>query len=320
MPKPMAEDSEEKAAASQRQAYAGWAEKQAQAVPLFYQPWWLDAASGGPTYWGAALTQDGLGAWPYTRQRCLGLTLALGKPPFTPLLGPWLAPAAAGSQPGRILSQQHHCLEALADQLPWAPRRKATLPYGQTQALALQKLGWRIGSEFSYQLASNRSSVAALWERLDGSVRTDLRKAPPAGTIVELNDPLPFVTLNAKVYAHRKIRETFPAPVFQSLFLAAQQRAAARCWAYWEAKEPAPQAIVWLPFDAQRAYLLGAASHPGARRKSKAMTHLIWTAIQWCCEAQLTFDFEGSYLHGVEEYYRQWGPELVHYLTVSRWW
>lgn len=293
------------------------------ALPVFYRDWWLTAATGSAADWGMAEARDQegnlLGVWPYCRRnRLFGLLKTLDKPPFTPFCGPVIFAAAHELKPDREISRQHRVLEELVAQLPSVAFARATSPYAITELWPLVKQGWQIRQHYSYRLRSDQLTIDELWERLSGRVRTDLRRAEAMPhAIRSVSDVQLFLELNRRVLSHRNAKIDFPAAAFTRLFAAANAHNSAKCWAYYD-QNNRPLAVVWLPFDTESAYLIGAASDPEDRSEYKAMTKLIWHAVQWCVSAGLMFDFEGSDLPGVEEYYRSFGPEVGSYLE-ARW-
>jgi hypothetical protein len=260
-----------------------------------------------------------VGVWPYYRKkRLFGLLTTLDKPPFTLFCGPLVFSTNTKLKADRAISRQHKILSELVAQLPQALLIRAMSPYSMTDLWPLAKAGWQLRQYYSYRLRSDQYGEEELWDKLSGRVRTDLRRdAVDSGTIRSVNDPQLFIDLNRKVAIHRAAKFDFPEDVFIRLYGASLQNNSAKCWAYFDGQDR-PLAVIWLPFDGQSAYLIGAASDPDDRSEAKAMTKLIWHAVKWCAERKLIFDFEGSDLPGVEEYYRSFGPEVAGYLVVRR--
>lgn len=303
-------------------------------LPVFYQDWWLDAVCG-LNQWSVAIAYEHegqpAGCWPYCiRTRFRAFISTLDQPPFTRFCGPLISPSEIDLQPARALSRNNRILRELSEQLPRHPLRRATTHYDFDQAQPLIKLGWRARRFYSYRLRSDQFSAAELYERLDGKVRTDLRKVEQAEQRIQpLQDPSIVSRLQQRVYDHRsqqsekggfqRSKETFPAAGFERLFLATKVHDQAVGWTFHD-QSGNVVAAVWLPYDTTSAYLSIAASDPNLRHEEAAISQLIWHAVQWCAERKLIFDFEGSSLPGVEEFYRGWGPELKGYLRLSDGW
>jgi hypothetical protein len=304
-------------------------------LPVFYQDWWLDAICGIDN-WSVVIAYENegqpAGCWPYyISMRFRGLISTLDQPPFTRFCGPLIGSPEIDLQPARALSRNNRILRELSQQLPRRPLRRATTHYDFDQAQPLIKLGWRARRFYSYRLRSDQFSAAELYERLDGKVRTDLRKVEPTGQRIQpLKDPTIVSRLQQRVYDHRSqqseerrfksfrfrpggsSKEIFPAAGFERLFSAAGAHGQAVGWTFHDQADRVV-AAVWLPYDKTSAYLSIAASDPDVRHEEAAISQLIWHAVQWCVRRKLIFDFEGSSLPGVEEFYRGWGPEVAKY-------
>lgn len=291
-------------------------------LPIFYQEWWLNATTGNPKNWGMAKVHDKegrlVGVWSYYRKsRLLGLLPTLDKPAFTLFCGPLILPAKVELKADREISRRHKILTELTAQLPEVWLTRAMSPYTMTDLWPLSKRGWQIRQYYSYRLRSDLYSVDELWERLSGRVRTDLRRVgATADAIRSVDNPQLFLDLNRRVMSHRQDKGGFPEGVFTRIYKASLKEKSAKCWGYFD-KADTLLAMIWLPYDSQSAYLIGAASDPEDRGEAKAMTKLIWHAVKWCVSKGLIFDFEGSNLPGVEEYYRSFGPEVASYLGVQ---
>lgn len=232
--------------------------------------------------------------------------------------GPWIKPSASSANPAAALSRHQNILSTLAKQLPKAMLKRAYLDYGNNQVLPLLKQGWRAKQFHSYRLRTDQLDAQTLWDNLAGKVRTDLRKTGPTEAEIHTDaNPDLFKHLYDKLARKRKVKPFFHYPRFEALFQAAAKRGQAKCWVYY-LRDYIPVAAIWMPFDHKSAYLIAAASDPENRPHYQAMTHLIWHAVQWCVDQKLIFDFEGSSLPGVEEYYRSFGPEVGSYLQVEK--
>ncbi|MEM9835303.1 MAG: GNAT family N-acetyltransferase [Bacteroidota bacterium] len=302
-----------------KEVYAAWL-SQGIELPIFYQPWWLDAACGAD-HWSVVLAYEGeliVGIWPYyVRRRLMGWLPTLDKPPLTLFCGPYLLPPGQVMNKANQLSRNQRIIRQLHVQLPDYRFRRASLPYASQAGWPLQLLGWRIRQCYSYRIRSDAYAPDVLWRQLSGKLRSKLRQAQEQnGRIEPFDNADAFQALFQQSLAKRPEKVAFPHRAFKRLFEQSLQKKKARCWAFFN-DENQVIAAVWLPFDQQSAYLLGAASLPYLRNTTKAMPYLIWHAIQWCTQEKLIFDFEGSSLPGVEPFYRSFGPEIAGYQLVS---
>ncbi len=254
--------------------------------------------------------------WPYGIQKKYGCLVA-GRPHFSLYCGPWVAPSPNES-PTKQLDHYHRSLTALAAKLPAAERFFSSCCPAQDQHLALAKLGWTVKRSYSYILPTHQLTAAAIWSRMGADVRARIRKtAPPGAHIIEGHDPQLMIDFFARTAKRRGVAAFFPEAAFRRLFVACAQRQCAKYWLF-TSEAGQPIAAVWLPYDQERAYLIGAAVDTTIHADLLPLGRLIWEAVQWCVAQRLVFDFEGSTLAGVEDFYRRFGPIQQAYNQVER--
>ncbi len=291
-------------------------------LPIFYQDWWLDAVCE-PTKWAVALAEEGetvAACWPYFLRHRGPFTL-VDRPPMSLYCGPWVSPLGA-AKATKLLERNYRLLEELQAQLPQAHRSLSNCLPNQDAHLPLLKMGWQIQRRYSYILPTDTKDAAAIWQDMGSDVKTRLRKTAPAGCSIQTSqDPQLMIDLFALTARRRGVAPFLPAAAFKRAFAACQARGQAQCWVY-VAPNGQPLAALWLPFDAQRAYLIGAAVDTRVLSDVLPLGRLIWEAIQWAAERRLVFDFEGSSLPGVEDFYRRFGPLMQGYnqLVCYRGW
>ena len=291
-------------------------------LPLYLQPWWWNAATGSPDNWQAAriISPEGklLAYWPCYRRRRFGFLNIYTPPPLCMHSGPWLRPAETESNPAKSLSRAWRLVNELLEQLPKAHYWRTKAPYSFDNGMALQRAGWRQVVKYSYQLPTQSFvTEEEISSRFAPHARQQLKKAASILTIreaptVELQISLILKAFQAK--GERKSR--FPIAAFRRVCQAAAQNNAAVSWQAMDA-ENRVHATLWLAFDQERAYAILPAADPELRT-SGAMSLLFWQGIRWAQQQGLIFDFEGSAIPGVEEFYRGFGPEPVPYYVFRK--
>lgn len=286
-------------------------------LPIFYQDWWLDAVCG-PGQWGVALAKEGdhlAACWPYALRK-KGPFVLIGRPDMSPYCGPWISPSSL-IKTTKILDRNHRLLNDMQQQLPAANRVLSTSLPSQDQYLPLVKTGWQIQRRYTYVLATDTSPIEAIWRGLGSDVKARMRKnTPPGCSIQSSEDPQGIVDLFALTAKRRGVAPFLPEAAFRRIFAACEAREQAKYWVYLS-PDGQPIAALWMPFDAWGAYLIGAAVDTRILSEILPLGRLIWEAIQWAAERQLRFDFEGSSLPGVEDFYRRFGPIMQAYNQVS---
>ena len=292
----------------------------AHALPLWWQPDWLEAAaveSDGD--WGvAALEEDGavLGVWPYALYR-KGPFTVLTEPPLTPRLGPALAPLAghAASHPASAQVERRRRLDALRALLP---------PHSHLQQRLLPELGhWQPLRWAGYGQTSRTNYVLDLsgpgaperaYAGLHGSLRRRLSSADERLQVFDHGGLLAFWQLNERSFAQRGLRPPYSYDLLAEVDAVAHARGQRRLLFAANA-EGQLVAALYLIWDA-RAVTNLASGYDAEAKDSSAMALLLWRGIALAHELGLPFDFEGSDIEGVSEFFARFGGQLQPYHEV----
>jgi hypothetical protein len=285
-------------------------------VPIFSQPWWLDAVVG-EAGWDVALVENGEGvvaSMPFCVQRRLGMPVSV-QPALTQVLGPWIADTDARS--ARALAREKKHMEALIDQLPRVAFFSQNWHYSRRNWLPFYWRGFKQTTRYTYVLP-DLSVLGRIWNGTDQNIRTDIRKARdrfglklrPAPSLDD------FLELNDKVFARQGKRPPYGHDLVRRLYDACTANAAGRLLIA-EDREGRAHAGAFVVWDAASAYYLMGGSDPDLRN-SGATGFCLWEAIALASSVASRFDFEGSMLEPVERFFRAFGAEQTPYFNVSR--
>ncbi len=290
------------------------------ALPLYFQPHWLDAVAG-PQGWDVALAFDKggrlTGLWVY----CLRRHWAGGRivmPPLTAYSGPLLYYPKNMTATDARYAFEKRVLYELMDQLPpvhffyqeWLPGVENWLPaYWR---------GYRQTTHYTYRL-DELSDWNAVFDHFRSNVRTHIRKAEAGVRVFESEDVEALYRLYASAFHRQGKTPLVSLPVLQEADAALRRQ---RLILLAEDEAGKLHAGVYLAWDAQTAYYLLSGADP-ALRHSGALYLLVWDALQFCSRQGLAFDFEGSMLEPVEEVFRGFGGKLTPHHKIfkarSRW-
>ncbi len=286
-------------------------------LPLYFQPFWLDAVAG-PAAWDAALAFDKgghlTGVWVYCLQKRLGFS-RIAMPPLTAYSGPLLIyPANLTARESRYAFEKR-VLHELIDQLPpvdffyqeWRPDIQNWLPaYWR---------GFRQSTHYTYQLEDLRD-WNAVFDHFRSNVRTHIRKAEKVVRVFESGRVEDLYRLYSLSFQRQGKTALVQLPVLQRVD-AAMREHGQRLILLAEDEEGRLHAGIYLVWDAHTAYYLLSGADP-ALRSSGALYLLLWDALQFCSRKGLAFDFEGSMLEPVEEVFRGFGGLLTPHHRVYR--
>jgi hypothetical protein len=280
--------------------------------PIFSEPWWLDAVAPG-TWSEISVTKSNSAArLVYVRSRHRSGLVKIENPPLSPRLGPLIDMPRDAKLTKRIadqkilftkliaeLPQHDYFIQACTPQfdywLPfhWAGFRQTTQYSYVIDDLSDEDLVWRGLSQNHRRAINKGSDQYEVRFDLDGDVLVDLLRATFARQGLGLGRPPSLIKrLFAAVMDHDAGR-----------FVVATDRSG---------RPLAGGLIVW---DAERAYYLlgGRADHDGP----DAMPLVLWNGIKLGAKVAKSFDFEGSMIEGIENFFRGFGgrPEAYSVLT-----
>jgi hypothetical protein len=285
-------------------------------IPLFLQPWWLDACSG-PSGWDAVVVTSGGTAQaglPFVRT--VGRrSVVLGMPKLTPVLGPWFS--APGGKSGNRLAIEKDLIGELLDRLPPCDSYSQNWHHSMTNWLPAYWRGYEQTTRYTYRIPS-LSNLDAVWAGMQSNIRTDVRKAEGRfGVVVDQNASLEeFLGLQDKTFARQGRASPYAREFLGRVDAAASSQGVRRIFV---ARDPTgqPHAGVYLVWDERSAYYLMGGGDPELR-SSGATSLCLWQAIRFASTVTASFDFEGSMMEPVERLFRAFGAEQTPYFAVSR--
>lgn len=280
-------------------------------VPVFAQPWYLDACCDGGT-WNVVLAEEAgrvVAALPYFEKQ-KGPFRYGTMPLFVKWLGPYLLPEFRGN-----LQKEHSLLADLIRQLPALAAFKQNFYPSLSNWLPFYWEQYEQTTYYTYRL-DLRQEQAQLEAGLGTGIRRDIRLARQRVRVVH---DLPVTTLYAVNQLSFK-RQGLQAPYSEAQFLqldAALTAQGARQLFFAVDAQERLHSVVYLIWDATTAYYHLAGDDP-ALRASGAGVLLAWEAICYARDVlgRQCFDFEGSMLPGVERMRTRFGAVQTPYFFV----
>lgn len=282
-------------------------------IPIFSQPWWLDATAGEQRWDVVTVEKNGriMATLPYYTEGLLGLTL-LTQPALTQTLGPWLRPDVA-----RTFSEQKDLMETLVERLPSFDHYAQNWHYNQSSWLPLFWQDFRQTTRYTYILP-DLSDPQLLWSDLQENIRREIRKAANRFN-VRIRDDLglsEFLALSRLTFARQGMPAPYPKALVERLDSACSARNARKILIA-EDDQGLRHAGVYLVWDDNSAYYLMGGGDPELRN-SGATSLCMWEAIRFASTVTRRFDFEGSMLEPVERFFRAFGAIQQPFPCVSK--
>ena len=280
-------------------------------VPVFAQPWYLDACAEGGT-WDVVLTEEKgrvVAALPFfCKQK--GPFRYVTMPPFVKWLGPYLLPEFRGRLP-----KEHELLQALIAQLPALAAFKQNFYPTATNWLPFYWQQFRQTTYYTYRLHQLRD-LARVEADLGTGIRRDIRLARQQVRMVHDLPLDEFYRVNTLSFTRQGLPAPYSAAQLRRLD-AALATTGNRQLFFAVDESGRVHSVAYLIWDATTAYFLLAGDDP-ALRASGAGVLLAWEAICYASEVLGLdcFDFEGSMLPGVERIRVRFGAVQTPYFYV----
>jgi hypothetical protein len=285
-------------------------------LPIFSQPWWLDATAGDDN-WDVAIVEVNkaiVAVLPYTYKRRFGFKI-LSQPPLTQKLGPWILDG--GASYSIELSKDINLLNELMKQLPNFDYYAQNWSFDQSNWLPFYWNNFKQATFYTYILP-DLSDEKALWDGFKDNTKWEIRKASNKFGLQVRNDLSleDFLRLNDLSYKRQGLKPPCAYSYLKRLDQACVSRGARKIFIAVD-DQGRQHAGIYLVWDKNSAYYLMGGGDPELRN-SGATSLCLWEAIQFSRTVTKSFDFEGSMLKTVERFFRSFGAIQTPYFNVSK--
>lgn len=281
---------------------------------LFQQPWWLDAVAPGS--WDEITINKGaetLLRFPYVIEKKKGFTL-MTMPGITQTLGPWMPPM--NGRHSSQLSLQKELMTELIRRLPPHDGFYQRFHYSITNWLPFYWHGFSQTTRYTYVL-EDLSDLDNVWEAMKSNIRNKIRKAEKTGVkVVDTDDIETFLDLNELTFRRQAMPMPYPRELVRRLNSACAARDARKIYITY-GPDGRPQTGLFCVYDERSMYNL-LQGGDSALRGSGANALAMWESIKFASKVTRTYDFEGSMLEPVEEFFRSFGAVQRPYFEISR--
>lgn len=278
---------------------------------IFEQPWWLEATAPGT--WDAVELEEGgrmIARLPFVAKRVRGMRV-LTQPPLTQTLGPWHDHLEAPES--RRLAREKDVFRRLIERLPRHDAFRQSFHPHVTNWQPFYWAGFEQTTYYTYTI-DDLTAPDQLLASMSKTTRQLIRDADNLITVIPgtIDD---LARLAEKTFARQSLALPYSRELLHRIDEAASAHAHRRILIGVD-PEGRHHAGAFIVGDHRRAYLLVSGADPDLRR-SGAGAYVHWRAIQEAAAFTEVFDFEGSMLPGVEEFYRKLGGRQTPYSAVS---
>lgn len=281
---------------------------------VFQQPWWLDATAPGA--WDAVEIEENgrvVARLPFVFKKRLGLRV-LGQPQLTQSLGPWIE-RPLGETPAKRLSREKDLYAKLIAKLPRFDVFQQNFAPDVSNWLPFYWEGFSQTTRYSYVLDGIRDEDRT-YAGISKSGRQTIRHAQKSIEVQVSEDVETVLDLAAKTFGRQNSSLPYDPDLLRRIDDAARRFAFRRA-VIGRDREGNVHSAAYVVGDQRRAYLLVSGIDPEHRRAGSGnLVH--WQAIREAASFTDTFDFEGSMMEPIEDFYRKFGPRQSPYSSVSK--
>lgn len=274
---------------------------------IFEQPWWLDIVA--PGQWEEALVTDSEGGvlarMPYVKQ---GRRVIM--PELTQTLGIWMVPEVMADY-----GAQKQVMHEIFGRFAGCRSVVQALSPGNDYVLPLRWLGCRMEPCFTYRL-EDLSDCEALYQNFNKTAKKNIKYARNKVTVFDQTAPETLWALLDKTFEAQNRKNPMSKELVLRIVQTCEETGHGK---YLEARDSDGNvhSCAYFVYDEQVCYYLLGASD-SRFRGSGAQSLILWEGIQFAAQHSKVFDFEGSMVEGIENFFRQFGGRCTPYYTVSK--
>lgn len=281
---------------------------------LFQQPWWLDAVA--PGQWNEIVIQKGediLLRFPYVLEKQNGFT-HISMPSTTQTLGPWLR-SLKGKHSSQ-LSLQKELMTELIQKLPPHDSFSQRFHHSITNWLPFYWQGFNQTTRYTYVI-EDLSNIDRIWNEMKSNIRNKIRKAEKSGVrIVDTDDIETFIDLNELTFKRQGLPSPNSRDFIRRINAACRRRNACKLYITY-GPDGRPQTGLFCVYDEHAMYNLLQGGDP-TLRSSGANALAMWESIKFASKVTKAYDFEGSMIEPIEEFFHSFGAVQIPYFAISK--
>ena len=299
---------------NKRETYRNFCEGR-QDIPVFSQPWWLDAVCGADG-WDVCIVEntDGIAATMPFRWTRNHHGLHISMPALTQSFRLWINYTDATKLESR-LSHEKDVMTELIRQLPAFESFVLNFHPSMTNWLPFYWQGFTQTTRYTYVI-DDLTDLTAVFDRFSHAKRKNIKRAE---RIVTLGPELTAEEYyNHHVMTLQKSGKAinYDYPLLERIFKATRAHDCGKVFTAIDVDGRIHSAI-FVIWDPEQAFYLLSSIDPELRA-SGATTFVIKEAITEVRAKTKRFDFEGSMIEGVESSFRQFGTIQVPYFQIRK--
>lgn len=285
-------------------------------IPLYLQAEWLDIVCVNGMDWDVVFSYDAKnniqGFWPYVFKQQL-FWKKITMPSFTPYMGPRLLYPKNLKEYERI-SFENKVLKELYEKVPTFSEIKFKWSRDYSNWLAFYWKGFKQQTSYTY-LIQDTSDTDFIFNQFKKSIQRQIRKA--SGNLqIRVAESTEDVIRMLEMSLAASSKHLVDKEILKKLHQFAHSKRQSCILEAVDSNEKVIGAIYLIWDQQEMLYLYG--GYDDQMNDSGAMPLLFWNALQKAHELELSFNFEGSMLEGVERFFRSFGAIQTPVFTLEK--
>ena len=238
------------------------------------------------------------------------------QPRLTQTMGPWLRDQAFDIHREK-LGFQKRILSKLIDRLPEFLNFDQNFHHSITNWLPFYWKGFKQTTFYSYVL-DDIGNYNNIWENFSADARRRIQKATDDHKlkIVDKMDCAAFYELNKMTFDRKQLEIPYTLELVTQIGRACEDRNSGKILIA-QNEQGIIYSSVFLVWDQNSAYYLMGGTDPQFKN-SGASSLLIWESIKRLSAETSRFDFEGSMVESIENFFRSFGASQIPYFHITK--
>jgi len=282
-------------------------------IKLFSKDWWLDAVCGEKNWDVILVTENAqvVGAMPYYFRKKSPFNI-ITLPKLTQTMGPWLKYNPNMKYSTR-LSFEKKVFNELINNIPKVAYFRQNFDYSISNWLPFYWKGFKQSTRYTY-VVEDLEHLDSVYSKFDRKKREKIRKAEEIVEVSMCNDIELFFKINQMTFQRQELEVPYSLPFLKRLDSECAKRDCRRILLATD-KQDRIHSALYVVWDEQSAFLLMSGTNPEFKN-SESNTLLTWEAMKIAANRVKKFDFEGSMMENVEEFFRGFGAVQRPYFSI----
>ncbi len=287
-------------------------------IPLFIQPWWLDAVCDNKKKWDVILYEKdntilGVLIYHFIQKWNFNLILQL---PLTQYNGIWLKPKTYKNSNEKLV-EENKIIRYLVNELDTKnfDFYSQNHPLTFTNWLPFYWKNYKQTTRYTYQI-KDISNPESCYNDFSYAKRKQIKKVKDKLFLSNTTSFKDFYSGITEYYSDKNQKFSYSYSFFEKIYKKAKQRGQGDFFSVID-KENNIHASLFIVWDNKTAYNLVSYINP-KYKSSGGSTLVVFEAIKALATKIKIFDFEGSMIQGVEKSFRGFATVQVPYFNITK--